>query len=244
MLSMNHKAQDFFGRSWSWVYRRTIRHVMPVKEPVRYAGVAIDLERKWGDRLIPSFQSMLADVPLYEEALIRGLNMYVKPGMTVVVIGGGIGVTTVVAANLVGPTGKVICFEGSLLNVRRIRETVRRNRVTGQVTVHYGVVGPAIAVYHEDNAAPQIKPGDLPHCDVLEMDCEGSEKAIISTLEARPRHILVETHGVYGAPTGQIEELLKTKGYDATNLGPAEPRVEAHCIQHDIRVIAATHRTV
>lgn len=236
---------ELIRRGTSWAYRRSLRHLIPVREAVRFAGVDIDMDRKFGDSLlIPQhYRSMLMDIPDYEQALVRGLNMYVKSGMTVVIVGGGIGVTAVIAAQIVGPLGRVICYEGSQINVGRIRETARRNGVSHQLEVHYGLVGPAIAIYHNDNAAPTVDIGNLPECDVMEMDCEGSEKYIIADLSIHPQHIIVETHGVYGASTDEIDTLLRQRGYDTLHLGLAEPRAEAACIKKDIRVIAAIRRS-
>ena len=225
-------------------YLGSLRRLMPVREAVKYAGVQVALDRRYGDSvLVPRYYSeVLVDDPDYEEALVRGLNAYVKPGMTIVVIGGGVGVTAVIAAKLAGPQGEVICYEASKKNVASIRETARRNNVCNELKVHYGVVGPAISVYNDDHSAPTVEIADLPECDVLEMDCEGSEKQIISELTSYPKHILVETHGLFGAPTDEVETLLKQKGYETSDLGVAEPRASEYCIKHDIHVIAGQFR--
>jgi hypothetical protein len=73
---------EFFLRATAWAYRCSLRHLMPVCGTVSYAGVVTDVDRKVGDSiLIPSFfESELADIPDYEEALVRGLNMYLQRG--------------------------------------------------------------------------------------------------------------------------------------------------------------------
>lgn len=239
-----NSTADFVSRATSWLYRNSLRRVLPVAQPVRLAGVATFRDRKYGDSLLagPYYRAFLADVPDYEAALVKGLNMVVKPGMTIVVVGTGLGVTAVVAARLTGPDGKVICYEGSRLNVARAREAFRRNGVADCATVHHAIVGPAIGVYHDDASAPPVDLADLPRCDVLELDCEGSERQIITDLPFRPGHILVETHGVHGAPTEEIAELLRQQGYDTTDLGLAEPRESGLCERGDIRVLAAMLR--
>lgn len=237
-------SADFFSRAASWLYRNSIRRVIPVEQPVRLAGVDTFRDRKYGDRFFAGkyCHDFLVDVPDYEAALVKGLNMFVKPGMTIVVVGTGLGVTAVVAAKLTGPGGKVICYEGSQINVGFAREAFRRNGVADYVTVHHAIVGPAIGVYHNDNSAPSVALEDLPYCDVLELDCEGSEKQIISNLPYRPGHILVETHGVHGAPTVEIDGLLRQQGYVTTDLGLAEPHAAESCMRGDIRVLAAELR--
>lgn len=238
-------SADLVSRAASWIYRNSIRRVIPIEEPVRLAGIEIFRDRKYGDRIFTGkyYRDFLADVPEYEAALVKGMNMYVKPGMTVVVVGTGLGVTAVVAGKLTGPGGRVICYEGSELNAGLARETFRRNGVADYVTVQYALVGPAIGVYHGDNSAPSVALEDLPQCDVLELDCEGSEKQIISNLPFRPKYILVETHGVHGAPTAEIDDLLQQQGYATTDLGIAEPREAANCTEGDIRVLAAELRS-
>jgi hypothetical protein len=41
-------------------------------------------------------------------------------------------------------------------------------------------------------------------------------------MSIRPRIILVETHGIYNAPTKRCEELLESMGYAVTELGVAD----------------------
>jgi hypothetical protein len=237
-------SADFIQRAASWLYRNSIRRAIPFQRPVRFAGIDIFRDRKFGDSVFAGelYRNLHADIPDYEAALVEGLKMFVKPGMTVVVIGTGLGVTAVVAAKLTGPGGKVICYEGSQINVDLARETVRRNGVSNFVHVHYALVGPAIGVYHDDDAAPSVDISDLPDCDVLELDCEGSERQIILNLPFSPRRILVETHGMNGAPTDEIASLLHERGYATRDLGVAEPRFAAVCEANDIRVLAAEHR--
>jgi hypothetical protein len=236
---------DFIQRAASWLYRNSIRRAIPFERPVRYAGVDIFRDRKLGDSIFAGkyYRNLHADIPGYEGALVEGLKTVVKPGMTVVVIGTGLGVTAVVAAKLTGPSGSVICYEASQINVERAREAVRRNGVASFVQVNYALVGPAIGVYHDDDAAPSVDIVDLPDCDVLELDCEGSEKQIILNLPFSPRWILVETHGMNGAPTDEIANLLHKRGYATRDLGVAEPRSAAWCEANDIHVLAAEYRT-
>jgi hypothetical protein len=53
----------------------------------------------------------------------------------------------------------------------------------------------------------------------------------------RPRVVIVETHGVYGAPTGRVRALLEAQGYRVTDRGVAEPRERELCEECDIRVL-------
>jgi hypothetical protein len=55
----------------------------------------------------------------------------------------------------------------------------------------------------------------------------------------RPRVIIVESHGIHGAPTGTVTSLLKNLSYEVEDLGWAEPSRLRDCQQGDIRVLVA-----
>jgi len=104
------------------------------------------------------------------------------------------------------------------------------------IVVHHAVVGKAVDVYGSGGDVGDVFPSSqLPDCNVLEMDCEGAEAEILRTLTISPRAILVETHGIYGAPTRLIASLLESRGYVVSDLGPAVH--DDHCEKNDIRVL-------
>jgi hypothetical protein len=70
---------------------------------------------------------------------------------------------------------------------------------------------------------------------VLELDCEGSEVEILRELTVQPRMILVETHGIYDAPTDLVASLLEKRGYIVSHRGLAEH--SDLCAKRDIRVL-------
>jgi hypothetical protein len=72
------------------------------------------------------------------------------------------------------------------------------------------------------------------------LDCEGSEVEILRELTIQPRVILVETHGLYGAPTDLVASLLEKRGYIVSHRGVAEPRIGDYCTKNDIRVLLGT----
>jgi hypothetical protein len=139
MLSINGIGKEsvinLTARAFSYVYRNSIRHILPVKSTVKYSGIAIGRDRKYGDFLIPSTLARLSDVPDYEAALIAGLRKHVHANDTVVVVGGGWGVTAVTAAMIAAPDGHVTCFEGSDEGVKKVRETAARNGVANRIAV-------------------------------------------------------------------------------------------------------------
>jgi hypothetical protein len=71
------------------------------------------------------------------------------------------------------------------------------------------------------------------------MDCEGTEVDILRDMTIRPRAMLVETHGIFGAPTHLVASLLEERGYSVTDRGVAETHWTDFCNKHDIRVLSA-----
>ena len=226
------------GRSVAFAYRRGVRPCLPSK-PVRYAGIPICHDRKWGDPLVPITwaQEVIPDEPGYEAALIAGLVETVSSGDFVIIVGAGLGVTAVVAALNVGPSGTVHCFEASKQYVRFAQQTAARNKVTN-ISVQHAVVAKPIFVYGSGNDLGAVMPSSqLPQCNVLQLDCEGAEVEILRELIIQPRVILVETHGVYGAPTHLVASLLEKRGYVVSDRGVPNPSKAEHYTKCDVRVL-------
>lgn len=89
---------------------------------------------------------------------------------------------------------------------------------------------------------PQLSASQLPPCDVLQMDCEGAEVGLLREMIIQPRVILVETHGVFGAPTKLVASLLEQRGYAVADRRVAEPRIAEHCTKHNVGVLLGTIR--
>jgi hypothetical protein len=150
----------------------------------------------------------------------------------------------VTAAQVTGPGGEVVCIEAVRDRVKDVEAAVRLNRVATPVRVEHAIAGRAISLFGAGSGARLIPPAALPHCDVLELDCEGAEAEILSGLAYRPRVILVETHGCFGAPTTGTERILRALGYTVTDAGVAEIGLRDYCLEHDIRVLVATRSPV
>jgi hypothetical protein len=240
-LLRNSEYEELLKRTAGYLYRRTIRKLLPTIAEVKYSGIPISRERKFGDAKLPVFliPHLLEDIGDYEQTLIGALQSEIRVGDRVTIVGGGEGVTAVVAAQAVGETGSVVCFEGSGWGVQKIQATGTRNKISRRLTVKHAVVGEAINVYGDPDQHSRlvVAPTELPGCDILELDCEGAETLILRNITIRPRVIVAETHGFYGAPTVVVKELLEGLGYAVEELGIAEPRLSEICETNDIRVL-------
>jgi len=87
-------------RSVAFAYRAAVRPWLPGR-PVQLAGIPVCYDKKWGDRIFLSSwlsEMRLDDNPDYEGALVASLREAIRPGDRVAVIGGGVGVTAVIAS--------------------------------------------------------------------------------------------------------------------------------------------------
>ena len=237
------RAQGVSGlarRSVGYAYRRGVRPFSP-NVPVCYAGIPTCFDKKWSDRFVPVswLHNDIPDEPRYEAALVAALKETVRPEDNVVIIGAGLGVTAVVAALRAGPLGNIQCFEGSEKYVGLAQQTAARNGITN-ISIHHAVVVKLIGTFGggvANDLGPVLPPSQLPTCNVLEMDCEGAEVEILRETTIQPRVIIVETHGLYGAPTDLVASLLEKRGYVVSDRGIAEPRLVEKCTKYDIRVL-------
>jgi hypothetical protein len=222
--------------SFSYFYLNFARPVMPIRGKVVYSGVVVG-HRRMGDSIVPKLYSppQVESIPNYEETLVKALIANVRIGDRVVVIGGGNGVTSIIAAKL--SKTKVICFEGDLAGVLATRKTAQLNDEQDKIDVIHAIVGANVAVYGNQFSEKIVSPADLPECDVLEMDCEGAEHQVLSEMKIRPRVVAVETHRVLGAPAEKVQQLLVACGYRVENLGLAEPRLQEYCIKNGVEVL-------
>lgn len=189
-----------------------------------------------GDSLIPWQET---DLPGYESGLIKGIRTQVKDADTVVIVGGGWGVSTVAATKQAGEQGQVITYEGGKESVEKVVDTVQLNGVEDRVSVQHAVVGDAMSLRGDGTDAKVVSPVELPDCDVLVLDCEGTEMEILDKIEIRPRAIIVETHGMYGATKADVRNKLTSAGYKMIESMVAEERLRDTCEENGIHVLFA-----
>ena len=194
------------------IYYRTIRDYLP-----RKIGILNGY---------PARQRRLFDIndvlPDYEEELIRAIREVVKSGDKVVVFGGGFGISSVTAAKEAGKEGSVIVYEPNPERYKIVQETLDINNVHADLTQAF--VGEPIDL-SPSSGAEFIEPSQLPECDVLVMDCEGSEVDIISQLDFHPSKMIVETHGCFQKPTEETINALESEGYTIETVEEDQPEL-------------------
>jgi len=219
-----------------FIYNRQIAPLFP-RINAEYNGVKVDdYSTYYLDSIVPWRKK---ERPYYESGLISGIEKHVKKGDRVAIVGGGWGVTAVKSAQIVGKSGKVIVFEGSADKTGHIQETITINKVSNNVDVDHCIVGPMINLRGEAGGAKHISPDELPECDVLELDCEGAEIEILDNMTIRPRVILVESHGMYDAPSSKVENLLTDNYYSVKSKEVADKGNREKCVDNDIYSITA-----
>lgn len=144
---------------------------------------------------------------LYEPEITRLVQTTAKPGMTLVDAGANVGYYTLIAARLVGVTGRIYAFEPDPLNYSYLVRNVEANGCSGVITVPKalssttgrtkfirdargaeGFVTSAGDVQYTLEV-PTVTLDDFfsaegwPGVDIMKMDIEGSEK---SALEGMP----------------------------------------------------------
>lgn len=191
------------------IYNSTIRKHLPYKLGI-LNGVAVKHKFKLLDL------SNCSDE--YEASLCESIKNCVCSGDTVVIVGGGLGVSSVVAANHVGTDGVVHTFEASDLQYNRINTTVSLNKVGDRVNLNHSYVSKvkekSVKKYGSSGGATFVPATDLPKCDVLELDCEGVEKNILKNMTIRPESIVVETHGYIGSKKSDVKKILNELEYE------------------------------
>ena len=70
------------------MYRRTIRKLLPTIAEVKYSGIPISRERKFGDAKLPVFliPHPLDDIADYEQTLLGALQSEVRVGDRVTIV--------------------------------------------------------------------------------------------------------------------------------------------------------------
>ena len=173
--------------------------------------------RLYFDKYIPFYR--IPDNPDKEGGIINAHIEYTDKEDSIVIIAGGMGVSTVRSAQ-VSKYGTLEVFEGGEKQADLVQEVVNLHDLDRRVNVHHAVVGKEIDVYGAGNtaSAKRIAYDEIPDCDVLELDCEGSELEILRNLQITPRVIIVELHPFKaGSDISAIFDALDKMDYNITS---------------------------
>lgn len=214
---------DFVKGKVGSFYKRYVREFI-ARRPARIQGVILGAEDQKTtviDEFVPGVKpSEFTHPPEHKRENTIAINKYVRTEDDVVVVGGGYGITSVTAAREVGPDGSITIYEGAQKYCKSLKQTVKLNDVSDRTTVEHAIIGEAIILKDDPGEATQVHPGDLPACDVLEMDCEGAELGIVKNIEQSPRTLIVETHPREGAPTNMVVDAMKEQEYEIVETIP------------------------
>jgi hypothetical protein len=217
-------------------YRRVGWHLLPSTGYVRFNGVPVRRRKAFESAISWEVQPD-RDRPDYEGVLLQAIRENLDEGMDVVVVGGGWGVSSVVAANAVGPSGSVTTYEASPVMAERIERTVTLSGFGARASVRRFAVGEASRVWYPDHQVETVPASELPECDALVLDCEGAEIEILGTMTVAPEAIAVETHGCYDAPSSEVGEILRDLGY---HIQESRWTREPAARERDLRLLIAT----
>jgi hypothetical protein len=192
----------------SYLYTEYFRNYSPrMNKKIRYNNVVtgdvrlFDYVFKYGSA---------SGNPVHKLPNINALVTAISDGDEVLVLGGGMGVTAVHAAWC---GGDVTVFEASARVCERLERVIELNGVADRVTVRNALVGSDVRLAAGE--VPQtVDPATLDGFDVVEIDIQGAEISVLNQLAARPRRIIVETHGYLGASPDKSAEQLRNMGYD------------------------------
>ena len=218
-LQRRYRRDGIFGvvtATIALIYREWVRsHVPRYRKTVEFNRVEVPVEVPYLDPLIPGYDPAwyTSDVPGYESSEVEALQEYCRPGDDVVIIGGGFGVTAVVAAEAVGVDGSVVVYEAAEVAIDRTEQTMEHHNLADRVELTHAIVGDAISLKGESGAAEVIQPSKLPEGDVYEIDCEGAEMTVLENYTANPRVVSVETHAQFGSPKQKVKIVLEGDGY-------------------------------
>lgn len=179
----------------------------------------------------------------YEQELRETIPETVRPGDGVLIVGGGFGVSTVVAARAAGPSGRIRVIEPVADNIRRIREAVDRNHAPAAVTVDHAAIGEVVQESVDRFGAAdgdQLTPADVDlDVDVLVMDAEGAERYLLPEREADlPSRMVIETHDFDGSDWRTDHSTIPGR-YAAEFVGGTAADQVWHCVDQSSGEAAA-----
>jgi FkbM family methyltransferase len=214
-----------------------------VKKLYWKAAISGKIHRVYGSLMIlpPDQREREMVLDRYEPAVTGKIREILKPGMSFCDVGGNIGVFTLLAAKLVGPSGRVIAFEPTQDNARILRENVQLNGYAhvivyekavadtpGSVRLHLSAFrgshsllpGPARSTGQvcEVEAVRLDSLADTEGIDLMKVDVEGAELQVLRSLGTRrPKNLILEFNPERESVAGVTQEMfvqtLRDLGY-------------------------------
>ena len=176
----------------------------------------------------------------HESLLCKGIDDVVIPGDFVLLLGTGVGVSTVHASVMAGKNGQVIAIDAAEESIKKTKETIEYNLTPAPIKLQRAIIDTISESsrerYGNGDGADKINVNSLPDCDALIMDIEGAEKNVLSDMRTKPRAIVVESHGFLNAPTDWVVDNLEKRGYKTTILG-------AEVLDLDIKIVVGELRS-
>lgn len=186
-------------------------------------GIVSSERTRITDRFLPGYITKYtpSDIHDYEAQYVKCIRDYVEAGEKVVLVGGGEGISTVVAAKQVQSGGTVDVFEGGAKEIEKTRETSKINGVDELITVHHAIVSNDYSLRSSADGADIVPPTELPECDTLAIDADGAEIPILEEITPGPETLIVEHHMVLDKDEIVVEyqpervrSLIQDLGYD------------------------------
>jgi FkbM family methyltransferase len=269
-------ANEVSGRFVGWLMRRRViqrlawaQHTNPavrtvwtrVSNPLRWRPLPILSGAGRGMRInlhgsFVGFATGTAERPL-QEALVRELGR----GATFFDIGANVGFITLIAAKLVGPSGRVVAFEPVPSHVAAINANLALNGLHGievretaigreagsasLIVSDFSAFARFASVSTPDRARETIEVavssidelvgcGALPTPDVIKIDVEGAELDVIEGMQRTlGEHRPVILCEVHDSNARYVE-LMRSLGYEVTNLDEDVPVEHGHRNVHTL----------
>lgn len=194
-----------------FIYFKTMRSFMPTIGHVEKNYIKMPLEFMQEKRL-DSLMGCSKSNKNFEGGLINCHKKMTKRGDSITIIAGGFGVSATHASRITGElkSSKITIYEGSKYQYNIIKKVLEINNVKTNIILNKAIVGEPINVYGDGSEITEvINPEILDDCDVLELDCGGSEMYILEKMKIRPRKMIIEIHPWLFSNGKKYTDLLK-----------------------------------
>lgn len=198
--------KGLFRKSVPFLYQQ-IWPFLPKGTNIEYNNVKLPQKHRITDEYLPKHvtQYVPKDIPDYEEQYLSALSTIIDSGDNVVLIGGGEGVSSIVAAKSVGPSGSVHTYEAAAEAADKAQTLVDFHELNNLVKITHSIVEVEGALRGNSKGADVVPIGEIPEADVLGIDADGAEFEMIKNIPQWATTLAVEHHPVIKQDTLSIE---------------------------------------